>query len=54
MRTPIEKMQAILLALGKIKNYGRKCIGIDPEFALRTVRSKEELDFYYDKLVRRQ
>lgn len=50
MRTDVEKMQAILLKLAKIKNYGVKCIGIDPEEAVKTV-TPAELDFYYNRLV---
>ena len=53
MRTTVEKMQAILLKLSRIKNYGRKCLGIDPEIAMR-MATTEEIDFLYDKIVRRK
>lgn len=50
MRTDVEKMQAILLKLSRIKNYGVKCIGIDPAEAVKTV-TPEQLDFFYNRLV---
>lgn len=50
MRTDVEKMQAILLKLSRIKNYGVKCIGIDPAEAVKTV-TPEQLDFFYNWLV---
>ena len=51
MRTDVEKMQAILLKLSRIKNYGVKCMGIAPEEAVKTV-TPAELDFFYYRLVK--
>lgn len=52
--TPIEKMQAVLNVLAQIPFQERKCVEIPAEEALAKVKSEEELDFYYEKLVRRR
>lgn len=50
--TPYEKMRRILLALSVIKPYGQKCLLISPLEALKKVKTTEELDFYYYRLVK--
>jgi len=50
--TALEKMQAILNRLSQIPFQERKMLAISPEEALAKVKSKEELEFYYNKIVK--
>ena len=49
---PIDKMQAILNRLSQIPLQEYKIMRLSAEEALAKVSSEEELDFYYNKLVK--
>ena len=48
-----EKLLAVLWKLSRIHNQERRVLDVDISKAL-ALTSDEELDFYYDKLVRRR
>ena len=52
MKTPIQKMSEILLALSMLSPQFRFIAKMPPEVALTKVKSWEELNFYYDKICR--
>lgn len=51
--TKTDKLHAVLWKLSRIHNQERKILDVDISKAL-ALTSDEELDFYYDKLVRRR
>lgn len=52
MKTPIQKMSDILLALSMLSPRYRFIAKMSPEVALTKINSWEELNFYYDKICR--
>ena len=52
MKTPVQKMSEILLALSMLSPQYRFIAKMSPEVALTKINSWEELNFYYDKICR--
>ena len=55
MKSPVEKMREILLVLSLLApTFGeyRRILRVEPEAALLKVSSWEELNFYYERLVK--